>query len=136
MTLDEIRNKSELFEAHPYDEDDEDEDVKELRDSLRGMEAAFNRRGDVTYWTPELLQDVDEAFKNNYIVEEGGTVVPFLFFSEDMENLNTFTSYCAQVDQALRKHATTVGPYAREYFAYYSIWQMRGWNSRCSNFSY
>src|SRR5882762_5722028 len=101
----------------------EDEKVA-LRAELAEMEKAFQGRGDLGKWTPEVLKKIDEIFVKHYKI--GEEVSPMLFFPDCGENYNKFLEYCDEVDQVLRLNASGAPPYAREYFAYYSIWQMRG----------
>lgn len=95
-----------------------------VRMSLKEMEDAFRKPGDLSYWTAELLEEIDQAFVKNYVVDN--QPVPSLFFPDSTDNLKLFMKYCREVDNVLRKHSETAPPYAREYFLYYSIWQMRG----------
>jgi hypothetical protein len=90
------------------------------------MEDAFAKAGDLSSWTPNLLDEIDRCFEKNYL-SQGGEPVPYLFFPRSADNLNKFMTYCSEVDEVLRKHSQESPPWAREYFAYYSIWQMRGW---------
>jgi hypothetical protein len=100
-------------------------DGDDLRNTLADMEKAFKKLGDLSSWSSELLNDIDAAFVKNYLDQDGESAS--LFFPHDMDNFNRFRHYCTDVDEALRKHAASAPPYAREYFAYYSIWQMREW---------
>jgi hypothetical protein len=88
------------------------------------MEDAFNVRGDLSSWSPEVLDAIDACFTANYL-ESNGDPSPFLFFPDNVNNLNQFTAYCTAVDHALRSHANSAPKHACEYFAYYSVWQMR-----------
>lgn len=101
-------------------------DLDSLRTSLQGMEEAFTSHGnrDLSSWTPELLDAIDICFTTAY-VEANGDPSPYLFFPDSVPNLNQFASYCTSVDLALRRHANVAPKYAREYFTYYTIWQMR-----------
>jgi hypothetical protein len=116
-----------MFERLAWD--DESDEAKNLRDSLQGMETAFKESGDLSSWSPELMHDIDEAFLKNYTTttSKGVEAIACLFYPNSSDNMNIFVTYCADVDQVLRKHAETAPPYAREYFTYYCIWQMRGW---------
>jgi len=100
--------------------------LESVRASLKGMEVAFAAPGNLSSWTPELLDDIDTCFIRNYLGEEGEPV-PSLFFPNCPDNLNRFMAYCSEVDQAIRTHYLTAPTYAREYFLYYSIWQMQDW---------
>jgi hypothetical protein len=101
-------------------------DLVELRESLVGMEDTFGNTGDLSSWSPELLNDIDKCFLKNYINMDGQPV-SYLFFPRCPKNLNSYMDYCSEVDEALRMHSESVPPYAREYFLYHSIWQMRNW---------
>jgi hypothetical protein len=91
------------------------------------MEDSFQKHGDsdLSLWTQDLLDDIDHCFVKNYM--ENGKPASCLFFPDSPDNINRFSTYCGEVDQALRRHSETAPRYAREYFLYYSIWQMRGW---------
>lgn len=106
--------------------DDKHPQVVEARQNLQGMEEAFKYTGDLSMWSPDLLQEIDAAFVKHYLDKEGNPL-PFLFFPNSPENMNAFTDYSTEVILALRMHSQTAPPYAREYFQYYCIWQMRGW---------
>ena len=101
-------------------------DLDNVRSSLQEMEDAFSTSGDLLSWTPELLDDIDHCFCRTYL-EPDGEPIPSLFFPDSVDNLNAFATYCGDVDEAIRKHSETAPRYAREYFLYYSIWQMRPW---------
>ncbi|KAI0261575.1 hypothetical protein BGY98DRAFT_1104417, partial [Russula aff. rugulosa BPL654] len=105
---------------------EKEDDATELQESLKGMEKAFEKTGDLSSWSPELMHDIDQAFVKSYM-DENGEAAAHLFFPDSAKNINAFAAYCTNVDKALRKHAKTAPPYAHEYFIYYSIWQMRGW---------
>ena len=90
------------------------------------MENAFEMPGDLSSWTSQLLDEIDRCFVKNYVAEDG-VPVPYLFFPNCAENLNRYIDYYEEVDRVFRMHSRTAPKYAREYFAYYSIWQMRQW---------
>jgi hypothetical protein len=96
-----------------------------LRKKLEGVEDAFLRRGDLSSWEPEVLTEIDEVFVSHYMVN--GEPTPFLFFPKSSSNANAFETYCSDVDLILRNRKTQVPEFAREYFAFYSIYQMRGY---------
>jgi hypothetical protein len=114
-----IEAKKNRFEAQSGDMD-------ELRKSLEGMEDAFRKPGDLSSWTPQLLEAIDDCFVKNYM-DDDGEAVPSLFFPDSTDNMNRFMTYRTDVDLAIRTHSETAPQFAREYFAYYCIWQMRGW---------
>ena len=101
-------------------------DTEQLRIRMGEMESVFAVRGDIQTWTPEILALIDEAFVKNF-VQEDGEPVPSLFFPKSAATLNIFTTYCSDVDSVLKAHPSWAPPYAREYFSYYTVWQMRGW---------
>jgi hypothetical protein len=108
-------------------EEDPDQDVEALRRELQPMEDGFSMLGNLSSWTPEILDKIDECFVRCYI-DEDGEPLPYLFFPSSSHNLNRFTSYCNEVDIVLRKGSKLAPPFVREYFLYYSImWQTRGW---------
>jgi hypothetical protein len=101
-------------------------DVKDdtaLRAEMKGMEAAFEGRGNLENWSADVLEMIDDCFKKHYMVGENPS--PSLFFPKSDENVDKFQEYCDDVDQVLRMNPKDAPRYAREYFAYYSIWQMR-----------
>jgi hypothetical protein len=106
--------------------DDRSPEATEAREGLKGMEEAFKHKGDLSSWSPELMQEIDEAFVKQYLDKEGDPL-PCLFFPNNPQNQNLFSNYYKDVLHALRRHAQTAPPHAREYFQYYCIWQMRGW---------
>lgn len=105
--------------------DASDNDIVALRGKLQGMEDAFRKKGNLSSWTPELLDKIDECFVKNYVGEDGDAV-PCLFFPDSVDNLNLYVSYCSDVDRALRIHSESAPQYAREYFSYFTIWQLQG----------
>lgn len=116
MALGDIERKKKAF-------DEPKADKKALRKDLLEMEAAFRGRGDLSSWRPEVLDEIDRSFVRNYMPE--GDPEPCLFVSNDADNLNRFTRYFLDVDDILRSSGDRAPLYAREYFRYYSIWQMR-----------
>ena len=120
LSIDQIEDKKYLFDASM------DSDWKDLKDGLVGMERAFKKTGDLSRWSAELLDEIDAAFVKHYL-DDDGEPIQTLFFPGETQNLNNFAAYCKDVEQALRKHASSGPPHARAYFVYYSIWQMRGW---------
>jgi hypothetical protein len=115
-TLDDMRNG--LTNA-------EGEDMRRRMDELDGMEKAFQGRGDLRTWSPEVLDEIDDCFLKAYMAKD--ELSPFLFFPDDTNNLNKFQEYFYEVDNVLRKRANEVPAHTRAYFAYYSTWQMRGY---------
>jgi hypothetical protein len=95
------------------------------RASLAGMEMAFQGRGDLQSWNPEVLNEIDGCFLDTYMA--GDEINTSLFFPESADNYSLFRKYCNMVDRVLCRRANEVPDHAREYFAFYSIWQMRGY---------
>jgi hypothetical protein len=114
---DAIKEKRKSF----YNKDESDD----VRESLAETEKAFKKLGDVSSWSPEVLDEIDAAFVKDYVDEDGDTGC--LFFPRNVENLNVFRNYCNDVEQVLEKHGASAPPHAREWFVNYSIWQMREW---------
>jgi hypothetical protein len=101
-------------------------EVKEpLLETMAEMEKAFQGFGQLDDWDFEVLMEIDKCFVESYM--ENDEPAPYLFIPDNMENLNAFTKYCDDVDQVLRTNSDKVPKYAREYFAYYTIWEMRGY---------
>lgn len=87
------------------------------------MEAAFEGRGDISTWTPALLDEIDDCFVNNFY--DSRKLCDSLFFPGCADNLNRFGKYCTDVDRVLQT-GVKVPPYARTYFAYAMLWQTHG----------
>ena len=104
---------------------DPSSDKEELRRKLEGMAEAFQGRGDVSEWQYEILDAIDECFVDQYMKND--EILRSLFVPNDAANLNQFGAYCDAVDQQLRIKEKGRPRYAREYFAYFSIWQVQGY---------
>ena len=99
----------------------------DLRKDMKEMDKLFRQgRGDLREWSPEVLDMIDKMFLKNYAHKDYGFQME-LFFPDSQDNYTRFRQYCDGVDQILRENASGAPPYAREYFAYYSIWEMRGY---------
>lgn len=105
---------------------DTDGDMDVFRPSLKAMEDAFCQPGDLSLWTQDLLDEIDQCFVKNYVGEDEQPV-PSLFFPDSPDNMNRFIAYCSDVDVVFRRNSETAPRYAREYFMFYSIWQLRPW---------
>lgn len=101
--------------------------LKSLRDDLKPMAVAFKTRGDLQSWSPLVLDKIDECFLGTY-KPDGKVLSPYLFFPNSAESQTVFLRYCEGVDKVLRANADYAPPYAREYFAFYSISMMHGFN--------
>jgi hypothetical protein len=95
-----------------------------MRASLKEMGVAFRKPGDLSCWTPEILNEIDKAFVKIYVQDD--QPIPCLFFPDSAMNLNLYDKYCQEVVKVLQHSTATGPPYAREYFIYYSMWQIQG----------
>ena len=99
--------------------------TSEQKGELKGMESAFRHRGDLHRWNPELLGKIDDIFVECFMKDQSPK--DFLFYVKNEDYANQFLEYCMAVDSLLMDHSAMAPEYAREYFAYYTIWQMRGY---------
>jgi hypothetical protein len=104
---------------------DPSSDKAELRRQLEGMATAFQGRGDLSNWQFEMLDAIDECFIEQYM--KNGEISTSLFAVDNAANINNYCTYCDAVDQRLRSSSGDRPRYAREYFAYSSIWQVHGY---------
>jgi hypothetical protein len=98
----------------------------ELRRKLEGMAEAFQGRGDLSQWHFEMLDAIDECFVEHYMKK--GEISTSLFVPDSPANINNFLAYCNAADEKLRGKVSQRPKYAREYFAYLSIWQVQGYS--------
>ena len=121
LKLAEIVEKREAIgEAH------EERAIMKMKKSLKEMDEAYLcGRGDLEMWTPEIMKEIDKCFVENFM--SGGEPVEYLFFPNSVEYLNAYDTYHRDVDDVLVKHQSKVSKYTREYFAYSTIWEMRGY---------
>jgi hypothetical protein len=97
---------------------------KKLRAKMKAMKDAFGGgRGDLSSWGPDVLTEIDNCFVKAYLVK--GEPHPCLFFPQSPENMNKFLTYCGEVDVILRQRSKNVPVYAKEYFAYFTIYHMQ-----------
>jgi hypothetical protein len=104
---------------------DPSSDKEELRHKLEGMAEAYQGRGDLSDWHFEMLNAIDECFVEHYM--SSGEISTELFVPDSPGNVTQFLAYCNSVDEKLKRQASQRPTYAREYFAYFSIWQMHGY---------
>ena len=118
LDLTQITNKREEIEyAEPSER-------AGLLTSLDEMERVFMRgRGSLEQWTPEVLDAIDKCFRTHFM--SGDEPVAELFFPYDDKGTSMFNEYCDAVDAVLQAHEGKIPPYAREYFAYFTIWDKR-----------
>lgn len=121
LTLEEIKSARNEFRETQMD-------PSVLRSSLAKMEEAFDTFGDLKEWDYrdcEVLGKIDDCFVKHYMKK--GEPATFLFSPNSAKNATAFAKYCDDVDLVLRQNSDKAPKYAREYFAYYSIWEMRGY---------
>ncbi len=104
---------------------DEKSDKDVLRKWLEVMEPVFRKRGSLKGWRPETLDKIDDCFEEHYMLDK--EVLTFAFVPNSGGNQNAFMKYCAGVDEILEMHSDIVPKYSRDYFAYYSIWEVHGY---------
>ena len=54
-------------------------------------------------------------------------VAEYFLFSNNLDNHNKFTAYCNNVDHILNFERLKVLPYTHQYFAYFSMWLLHGY---------
>jgi hypothetical protein len=99
-------------------------DKDKLHEKLQGMKEAFQDRGDVKQWSNEVLDQIDKCFIEHFMDSE--QLLPVAFTPGNVEGINRFLKYYDQVDNILRVSRGKVPEYAREYFAYFSMWEVQG----------
>jgi len=104
---------------------DENSDKEVLAKRLEGMVKAFGKRGALKGWRPMILDKIDLCFEEHYMMDK--EILACAFLPNSGENQNAYMKYCAGVDEILATHSDLVPPYARDYFAFYSIWEMQGY---------
>ncbi|KAI9430720.1 hypothetical protein H4582DRAFT_2063460 [Lactarius indigo] len=100
-------------------------EVDEIREKLEKVRTAFEEMGDASDWTHELLDKIDQCFKDAYCVNDEPCESLFVPLSSD--NDNRFEKYLMSVDKVLQNESQTAPPYAREYFAYAMMWKLHGY---------
>lgn len=101
-----------------------DGDDEGLRKRMKPMKLAFKERGDLSSWSPEVLKKIDDCFVKHYYMADN-KLSPYFLFPDDPDSNNHFLLYCDDVDLILRTNEDNVPSFAREWFAYYSIYQMQ-----------
>jgi hypothetical protein len=102
-----------------------DEKMSELKGQLGEMSTAFQGRGDLTNWPTDALNEIDGCFLECFMTN--GQVSPWAFVPGNEKYLIKFVEYCDKVDRVLVKFTGEVPVYAREWFAFYSIWEVHGY---------
>lgn len=104
---------------------EESSDKDALRERLSGMATSFRGRGNVTQWRTIVLEKIDECFEQHFM--SSGAVYTWVFVPDNAQYLNAYARYCAGVDRILSTYSHQVPRHARDYFAYYSIWEVQGY---------
>lgn len=102
-----------------------DADKEELLKRLSVMKDPWQKRGDIRLWQESALNKLDECFEENYMC--GEAVSPWFYRPNSEANLEHSETYYAGVDRILTAHSDAVPPYARDWFVYYSIWEVHGY---------
>lgn len=97
----------------------------EILKQLKVMEAPFRKRGNPKLWDSEVLDLIDGCFAEHFMFE--GNIAEWLFLPNSEENQAHFMHYCGGVDIILATYPDKVPPHSREWFAYYSLWQVHGY---------
>lgn len=97
-------------------------EVKDAQKRLAPMVSCYKQRGDISTWDESVLAEIDNVFCKHFMI--GGRPAKHFLFPGNDDNDNNFTDYCDQVDQILIKNNSKVPPYARQYFAYFSMWRL------------
>ena len=103
----------------------EDADKDELRGLLSGMKGAFQKRGDLSKWGAGVLDHIDECFREHFMIDREAS--DWVFYPKNGMNLGKAERYYAGVDRILSTYSEIVPRYARDWFAYFSIWEEQGY---------
>lgn len=99
--------------------------IKEIKDSLSEMDKIYvSGQGDLQKWKYELLDAIDDLFVKHFM--SSGEPVEFLFSTNCFEYLNKYKKYRTEVGDLLVDPKYKAPKFAREYFLYSTIWEMRG----------
>lgn len=104
---------------------DEESAKKVAIEKLSEMAKAFEGRGNSRSWDEDILKSIDKCFIKNYY-DTTDSPCDSLFFPNNPDNQNRFTSYCSDVDKILQENAMRVPPFSRTYFAYAMMWKVHG----------
>ena len=103
-------------EAHP-----------KLMERLKPMNQAFlKERGDLNAWPLDVLDDIDECFLQAFASDT--QPADYLFYVNSTKALEQFQDYCENVEQVLLRNKKRLPKFVVEYFTYYSIWRMQGYD--------
>ena len=100
-------------------------DKTAVRERLGLMKEAFQKRGDVTRWSSAVLDKIDVCFEEQFTLN--GEVSGWVFYPDSAMNLNKADKYYSGVDRILATHADLVPRYARDWFAYFRMWDEQGY---------
>jgi hypothetical protein len=100
--------------------------IPELKASLGKMDKEYLcGRGNLKLWSRDILAEIDLIFTKYFMVN--GEPLNYLFYPGNMDYLNTYALYRADVDEVLENHSDELPVHCRTYFQYSTIWQMRGY---------
>ena len=100
-------------------------DKTAVRERLGLMKEAFQKRGNVTRWSSAVLDKIDMCFEEHFTLN--GELSGWVFYPDSAMNLNKADKYYAGVDRILATHADLVPRYARDWFAYFRMWDEQGY---------
>jgi hypothetical protein len=99
--------------------------LEETKANLQDMERAYVRgRGDLSLWTTEILDKIDNVFVVHFMYL--GDPIYYLFMPNSPEYLNNYDMYRRDVEEVLEAHKDELPPHILEWFNYSTLWQMRG----------
>ena len=103
----------------------DDKKKEELTKELKGMVVAFRGRGPLKKWDTGALDAIDACFEECFMTD--GQASPWAFVPKSEANLGKYVEYCDKVDRVLVKFTGKVPVYARDWFAFYSLWEVQGY---------
>ena len=103
----------------------DDKKKAELTTQLGEMVTAFRGRGDLKKWDVTALDAIDKCFEECFMTD--GQAATWAFVPNSETNLNKYVEYCNKVDRVLAKFTGKVPLYARDWFAFYAIWEVQGY---------
>lgn len=98
---------------------------------LEEMQAAFQTgagTANLDSWKPDLLAAIDACFVDSFMTDgEPATCLFSVLPACAQENEVRFRGYYDAVDYILARSPNMAPPYAREYFAMFTVWYRQGW---------
>ena len=102
-------------------------DKKELLKQLGVMKGPFRKRGDVKLWHGNLLEAIDTAFEEIFLPDGEEKIPEWFLHPHSNKYLDESSNYFVAVDRLLAKYSDLAPRYARDWFVYYSIWEVHGY---------